>query len=262
MSFSAASGPATAQGATLLALDTSTERIAVALAVGMREWVHEAAGGAGASAVLLPAIAELLACAGIGVQALDAIAFGRGPGAFTGVRTACSVVQGLAFGAHKSVLPLDTLQVVAEDARRRLGATDVWVVMDARMEEVYAAHYEHVDGRWQVHSPPALYTIEALNARWRNAPAAALAGSAVAAFGARLQAGTTRTEPQAWPGPHALLHIARSAWADGNVLDASLALPLYLRDKVALTTAERDAMKAAKVEGDAAGAQRRGGQGT
>jgi tRNA threonylcarbamoyladenosine biosynthesis protein TsaB len=246
MGSGADSDLSTAHGATLLALDTSTERISIALAVGSREWLHEAAGGAAASTLVLPAIAELLQRAGITVHALDAIAFGRGPGAFTGVRTACSVVQGLAFGAKKPVLPLDTLQVVAEDARLQLGVADIWVAMDARMEEVYAAHYVHVGARWQMRSPPALYTIESLNARWQAAPALAVAGNAVAAFGVRLHAGTAQTAAQAWPSPRALLHVARTAWAEGSGLDAALALPLYLRDKVALTTVERDALKAAK----------------
>src|SRR5688572_23606192 len=150
MSSAVDSSPAAPRSVALLALDTATERISIALGVGEREWVHEAAGGAGASAAVLPAILALLARARITVHALDAIAYGRGPGAFTGVRTACSVVQGLALGTHKPVLPLDTLLAVAEDARDRRGCTDVWVAMDARMDEIYAAHYRHADARWHV----------------------------------------------------------------------------------------------------------------
>ena len=117
--------PAATPASALLALDCSTERISVALCVGERAWTHEGAGGAGASGTLLASIFALLAQARISVHRLDAIAFGRGPGAFTGVRTACSVVQGLGLGADKPVLPLDTLLAVAEDARKSCACADV-----------------------------------------------------------------------------------------------------------------------------------------
>ena len=152
--------PREALMATLLAFDTSTERMAVALLHGERILGHEAAGGAQASAALSPAIRALLESAGVDARALDAIAFGRGPGAFTGLRTACAVAQGYAFGLGKPVLALDTLMAVAEDARQRHGAVDVWVAMDARMDEIYAAHYRHAAARWQVQAEPALYEVD------------------------------------------------------------------------------------------------------
>src|SRR5436190_17193363 len=127
---------------TLLAFDTATERMSIALAAGGTVWEHEAIGGEGAgqaSAALIPAILALLARAGVTLAQLDAIAFGRGPGAFTGLRTACSVAQGLAFGAGKPVLPVDTLLAVAEDARDGAAPQRIWAVTDARMDEVYAA---------------------------------------------------------------------------------------------------------------------------
>ena len=246
MSSTADSIPTPTRSSALLALDTATERMSIALCVGDSEWMHEAAGGGGASAALLPAILALFARARITVHELDAIAFGRGPGAFTGVRTACSVVQGLAFGANKAVLPLDTLLAVAEDAREQCAFTDVWVAMDARMDEIYAAHYAHADARWHMLSAPALYTIDRLNASWQEQPPLAVAGSAVPAFGERLRAGTALAAPQAWPSAKALLRLARAAWAQGQAVDVAQALPLYLRDKVALTTIEREALKSAK----------------
>src|SRR5262245_47658224 len=113
--------------------------------------------------------------AGCTLRQLDAIAFGRGPGAFTGLRAACAVAPGLAFGAGKPVLSLDSLMLVAQDAP----CAQCWVAMDARMDEIYAAHYRFDGARWHTLSAPALYTLEALNAQWRAAPPAAVAGSAL-----------------------------------------------------------------------------------
>ena len=185
----------------LLAFDTATERMSVALAVGAAVSVHEAAGGALASATLLPAILELLARAGLKVHDLDAIAFGRGPGAFTGLRTACSVAQGLALGVAKPVLPIDTLLAVAEDARAGAGAArlQMWVAMDARMGEIYAAQYAFANAGWQVLDAPMLITPEALNRRWSEQAPQAVAGNALAAFGERLRPRYAARFPDAWP---------------------------------------------------------------
>jgi tRNA threonylcarbamoyladenosine biosynthesis protein TsaB len=231
----------------LLAFDTATEQTSIAVAVGDRVYTHEAAGGAQASAALVPSILALLAQAGIGLRELDAIAFGRGPGAFTGLRTACSVAQGLAFGAGKPVLPIDTLLAVAEDSRApHEAALRVWVAMDARMDEIYAAHYAFSEGRWQVLTAPHLTTPAALNDRWQTETPQVLAGNAAAAFGARLQPGGAELRGGARPSGRSMLPLARALWHDGGAVDAALALPLYLRDKVAQTTAERDAARLAK----------------
>ena len=234
---------------TLLAFDTATEQMSIAVAVGERVFTHEAAGGALASATLIPAILALLAQAGVGLGDLDAIAFGRGPGAFTGLRTACSVAQGLSFGAGKPVLPIDTLLAVAEDSRGDAEVWRVWVAMDARMNEIYAAQYAFADGQWQVLDAPLLITAEALNERWSSAPPQVVAGNAVAAFGALLRPGEAAViRSDARPTARAMLPLAQSLWTSGGAVDATLALPLYLRDKVAQTTVEREATRLAKLE--------------
>ena len=234
----------------LLAFDTATEQMSLALDLNGRVLQVEAAGGAQASATLIPAILALLAQGGVTLRELDAIAFGRGPGAFTGLRTACSVAQGLAFGAGKPVLPIDTLLAVAEDARAgRVDDLRVWAVMDARMDEVYAAHYAFAAGRWSVLAAPMLTTPERLSQRWRSdaqGPPECVAGSALAAFGDRLATATAQRVPGALPRACAMLPLAHALWAQGGAMDAALALPLYLRDKVAQTTAEREAARAAK----------------
>ncbi|MEP6874941.1 MAG: tRNA (adenosine(37)-N6)-threonylcarbamoyltransferase complex dimerization subunit type 1 TsaB [Burkholderiales bacterium] len=230
----------------LLAFDTATELLSVAVVAHGRVLTHEAAGGAQASATLIPAILALLAKAGVTLRALDAIAFGRGPGAFTGLRTACSVAQGLAFGANKPLLPIDTLLAVAEDARAGRESLRVWVAMDARMDEVYAAQYAFADGVWAALDAPMLTTPAVLNARWQAQPPQLVAGSALAAFGARLAVGDALLAPAALPRAASMLPLARALWAQGGAVDAAHALPLYLRDKVAQTTLEREAVRAAK----------------
>ena len=121
----------------LLAIDCSTDRMSLALADGDLHWQHEGAGGAQASAALIPAIMGLLDEAQLTLKELDAIAFGRGPGAFTGLRTACAVAQGLALGADLPVLPIDTLLLLGEAAR--VHSPRVLCVLDARMGQVYVA---------------------------------------------------------------------------------------------------------------------------
>ncbi len=232
-------------GPRLLALDTATEQMSLAVVDGQRVWCAQEAGGAMASQRLLPLAFELLRAAALAPLQLDAVAFGRGPGAFTGLRTACSVAQGLALGIGCPVLAIDSLMIVAEDARLRHGADALWVAMDARMDEVYAGAYRFEQERWQVERAPALFTLPALHAAWRATAPQALAGSALAAFGERLDSGPARClDDSGIDRAAALARLARAAWDQGEAIDAAQALPLYLRDKVALTTAERDAARA------------------
>lgn len=225
----------------LLAFDTSTERLSVAVqrADGQR-FEHQGAGGAQASAALIPVVLALLAQAGLVLGDLQAIVFGRGPGSFTGLRTACSVAQGLAYGAGVPVLPVDTLLALAESARRTHGATRVLALLDARMGEVYRAAYLRDGDGWARHGDIAVGAPEAL-----ALPAAGdwtLAGNVFADYGARLPAalaGLPRVE--ALPTAGALLELAPALLAAGQAVPAAEALPLYIRDKVAQTTAERQA---------------------
>ena len=229
----------------LLALDTATERLAVAVVHGQRTWCADEDGGATASARLLPCIFELLAQAQMRLGELDGVAFGRGPGAFTGLRSACSVAQGLAFGAGLPVLSIDSLAIVAEAAWREHGAlaAQLWVAMDARLDGVYAAAYRRQgQGQgWLIDSEPALWSVDALAEHWRAAPPLCVAGTAVAAQGARLAMGPALYLSTPPARAAALAELARAAWQRGECLDALEALPLYLRDKVASTTAERAA---------------------
>lgn len=228
----------------LLALDSSTDAMALALVTPGQTRVFEAAGGAQASARLLPEVQALLAGAGLAMAGLDAIAFGQGPGAFTGLRTACAVAQGLAFGLGLPVLAIDSLMLVAEDARAQGAGDDIWVAMDARIGEIYAAHYRWDGGAWAVQVAPALYAPAALAAHWGRP--VAVAGTALTEYAEAL--GPLPAGTMAWPQARsraaALGALALAAWQRGELRDAAEALPVYVRDKVALTTAERESANA------------------
>ncbi len=233
---------------TLLALDTATDRLAAGLLAPGGRWCVNEAGGASASARLIPLLMDLLRGAGLAMPQVQAVAFGRGPGAFTGLRTACAVAQGLAFAHGTPVLAIDSLLIVAEDARAQAGTAGDglwWVAMDARMDEVYAAAYQHGPGGWVVQVAPQLYTLGALADAWLAAPPPRVAGSAITAFADRLPWGSATRWPHCADRAAALLRLAEAAWAAGAATSADAALPLYLRDKVAQTTAERLAIRVA-----------------
>lgn len=237
----------------LLAIDSGTEHLSIAVGRGATVWQYAGAGGARASTDLIAGVLDLLAQAELPMASLDAMAFGAGPGSFTGLRTACSVVQGLAFGAGVPVLPMDSLLAVAEDARQSAApdtaALQVLALLDARMDEVYAAHYAYAHGQWRVLQPCALVRPENVQL---PAPAAGLgslfvAGNVFAVYADRLPAAVLQggTVVPALPTAAAMLRLAPALLAAGLAVDSAHAMPSYIRDKVAKTTAERMAEKAA-----------------
>jgi tRNA threonylcarbamoyladenosine biosynthesis protein TsaB len=229
----------------LLAFDTSTDIMSIAVQAsgpGALPLEFSGAGGARASSALVPVIQDLLREAGLRLADLDAVVFGRGPGSFTGLRTACSVAQGLAFGAGIPVLAVDTLLAVAEDARCLEGVEKVMALLDARMDEVYSAAYVCENGHWLQQGKTMLGAPEVV-----AAPAGfALAGNAFAAYGARLPSAAVRID--AMPTAAALLRLAPALVAAGQAGPAASATPLYIRDKVAQTTAERAVARAARLQ--------------
>lgn len=229
---------------TILSIDTSTQLASVALMHNNKIISRESSGVQTHSQMILPLVQKLLAEAGIKLSQCDAIAFGAGPGSFTGVRTACGVAQGLAFGANLPVAPVGTLEAMAEACREAIGATDVLAVLDAQMGEVYWAQYRFIDAGWLPVIQPTL-----------SAPSAVMPQGDVVACGNGLvsyaPAFAGRTFMQsALPGmmPHAkqVARLGLQAFALGETVNARDAQPVYLRNKVAFTTAER-AAKAAKV---------------
>ena len=244
-----------------LAFDTSTDRMSIGVSDGAQQWLHEGAGGPLSSATLIPAILQLLADAGLRLDQLDAIAFGRGPGSFTGLRTACAVAQGLALGAGVPVLPVDSLLALAEEARFQWALASsssdnapqtITALLDARMDEMYVQHFRLNDGACHALAPCVLVRPEALQLN-TVLPAAGdtdneakhgLAGNVFEVYAARLPAFVTDCNRlTVLPGAAAMLRLAPTMLAAGAALDASHALPLYIRDKVALTTDERAEVK-------------------
>ena len=223
----------------LLALDTSTDVFFVAVQRGQEVWQHSGPGAAQSSSQLLPAIRQLMQQAGLRFPELQAVAFGRGPGSFTGLRTACSMAQGLAFAAGIPVLPVDSLCAVAEEARWTHGVQTLEAVLDARMQEVYHAHFNFQNGSWQIPDDFGLSAPAAL----QIAAGSVVAGNAHAVYGDALAPQARHLH--AMPTATAMLRLAPALWAAGCAVPPEEALPRYIRDKVAQTTAEREAARAA-----------------
>ena len=230
---------------TILAIETSAELASCALLVNDTVIARATAGVRSHSQSILPMVQELLREAGIALAGCDAIAFGAGPGSFTGVRTACGVAQGLAYGASLPVLPMVTLAAMAQTCLARCGATEVLTVLDARMGEVYWAQYRF-DGAWHEVVAPTLSAPQAV---------APLAVPGLQACGNGFEAYADAFAGQAFAAgamadivPHAreMALLAAGALAAGQGVPAAQAQPIYLRNKIAFTTAERLVINAAK----------------
>ncbi|MBW6081808.1 tRNA (adenosine(37)-N6)-threonylcarbamoyltransferase complex dimerization subunit type 1 TsaB [Pseudomonas aeruginosa] len=209
---------------TLLALDTSTEACSVALLHEGRALSHYEVIPRLHAQRLLPMVRDLLDEAGVALSAVDAIAFGRGPGAFTGVRIAIGVVQGLAFALQRPVLAVSDLAILAQRAYREQGAERVAAAIDARMDEVYWGCYQLQQGEMRLAGSEAVLPPERVAVPWDAA--------AADWFGAGTGWGYVQ-RGRALRHAEDLLSLAGFAWARGEGVEAEQALPVYLRDNVA-----------------------------
>ena len=221
----------------ILALETSTEYCSVALWQGGTVLDRCELVGQKHSEVLMEMLDALLREAGVKLAQLDGIAFGMGPGSFTGVRIACGVAQGLALGADLPVVGVCTLQALAQAS----GHDKVIAALDARMAEVYYAAYEKRDGEWVTVCEPSLclpqHAPQVAGSGWFGTGSGfILHGTALAE---RYAGQLTGSDAQAVPQASAIAALAALRFAAGEGVDAAQALPLYLRDKVALKTSER-----------------------
>jgi tRNA threonylcarbamoyladenosine biosynthesis protein TsaB len=231
----------------ILAIETSSELASCALLNSTGAVLaRETSGVRTHSQSVLPMVQALLREAGVRLADCDAIAFGAGPGSFTGVRTACGVAQGLAFGAGLPVLPLVTLEAMAEACRARTGAADVVTVLDARMNEVYWAQYRHTDGAWQAVCAPALCAPEAVTPQAVDGLAACGNGFAVYADAFAGKDFARAAHADILPHARELALLGAQALARGAAVAAEAAQPIYLRNKVAYTSAERQLKNAAE----------------
>jgi tRNA threonylcarbamoyladenosine biosynthesis protein TsaB len=222
----------------ILAIETSSEVASVALLIDQHIVQRQTQGVMNHSQSILPMIQSLLQEAGITLAECDAIAFGSGPGSFTGVRTACGVVQGLAFGAGLPVIPVVTLLALAEECKSITGAVHVLTAMDARMGEVYWAQYRYDDGlqNWVTVSEPALCAPVVVVPQKNDE--LQLMGNGFAAYADQFSFAVDRAQTSV-PQADAIARLAQREFTAGRIYSAKEAQPLYLRNKVALTIEER-----------------------
>lgn len=220
----------------VLALETSTDLGSCALWVDGELVERRCPPGRPHSETLLPLIRELMAEGGVDFPELDAIAFGAGPGAFTGLRVACGIAQGLAVAADLPVVPVGTLEVLAAGCE----GERILSLLDARMNEVYCAAWQREGSRFNLMgslrvAPPDAVEMPS-GAGW------IACGNALAAYpqlANRVAAAGFVARPEAMPTAANVAHLAVPRLQNGEGIDPAAAVPIYVRDKVARTVAER-----------------------
>lgn len=219
----------------ILAVDTATEACSAALLVGDKLFSRWEEAPRDHTRKILPMVQAVLDDAGISLSDLDAIAFGRGPGSFTGVRIGIGVAQGLAFGAGVPLIGISTLAAMAQGAYRLDCAEQVLTAIDARMNEVYFGRYALIDGRMQlvedevVSDPAALVDV-----RGKLAGRLTCVGTGFETYGEILSglADELAVSQVRFPAAEDMLPLARAAWLAGEAVPVEQATPVYLRDKV------------------------------
>ncbi|WED78686.1 tRNA (adenosine(37)-N6)-threonylcarbamoyltransferase complex dimerization subunit type 1 TsaB [Aeromonas allosaccharophila] len=219
----------------ILAVDTATEACSAALLVGEKVFSRWEEAPRDHTRKILPMVQAVLDDAGITLGDLDAIAFGRGPGSFTGVRIGISVAQGLAFGAGVPLIGISTLAAMAQGAYRLDGAEQVLTAIDARMNEVYFGRYELIDDRMQLVGDEVVSDPVALvDARGKLAGRVTCVGTGFETYGETLNAlaDELAVSQVRFPAAEDMLPLARAAWLAGEAVPVEKATPVYLRDKV------------------------------
>ncbi len=224
----------------IVAVDSSTDWLSVCACDGHGAVAFRERAGITSSERMLPLVRQALDEAGWTLAALDGIAYGAGPGSFTGIRIACGVAQGLALGADLPVVGVPTLLAVAQACLRAHGAQRVLACLDARMREIYVASYLRESDGWRLASGPIVCKPGDLqlpdSGPWHGA------GDGFAAYpqlGAGM--GLSAVDPAIVPDAQSIAEIALPKFIAGEGLPAAQAQPLYVRNRVALTTVERAA---------------------
>jgi len=219
----------------ILALDTSSDACSVALWKEGEVLEDFKLLPRQHAQALLPQIKQLLAEAGLTLGQLDAIAFGRGPGSFTGLRIAAATAQGLALARDLPVLPISTLQALAWTAQNQYFSRKILTLLDARMDEVYWCAWQGDEGGPHALINEALSKPEDVLPGTQDDQDWLLVGSG-ACYLDRLSP-LVRSQihqeiPDLYPSAGAMAHLAEAAWQRGEAVDAALAQPIYLRDQV------------------------------
>jgi tRNA threonylcarbamoyladenosine biosynthesis protein TsaB len=221
----------------LLAIDTSTDSCSVAASRGQALYARSEPALHRQAERVLGMVEELLAEAQLGLEQIEGIAYGEGPGSFTGLRVAAGVTQGLALARGIGVVGVGSLLALAQEA----GGKKIVACLDAHMGEVYHAAYVKSGEAWEEIYAPGLYKPEAVpvpaGRDWIGC------GDGFAAHGERLAARlgdcVFEVRPDTAPNARAVLELAIPRFAAGEARDAATAVPVYLRDKVALKAGER-----------------------
>ncbi len=221
--------------AKILAIDTATENCSVALLIGDTLYSRSEVAPRDHTQKVLPMVDEVLKEADITLQELDALAFGRGPGSFTGVRIGIGIAQGLAFGADLPLIGISTLAAMAQGAYRSHGHTQVAAAIDARMSEVYWARFARQDdGQWLVVDKECVVSPDELVANvvqddktWASVGTGWQAYPQLSQLAIHCIAGEVQ-----FPDAQDIAILAQYELACGNTVPAELASPVYLRDKV------------------------------
>lgn len=217
----------------LLALDTSTEACSVALQVGADLLTLDEVCPQQHSKRVLPMVQQLLTLAGISLNQLDGIVFGRGPGSFTGVRIGVGVTQGLAFGADVPVYGVSTLAAMAQAAQRLYGATQVVAAIDARMAEVYIGSFVLQNGLMQPRNGEVAIKPQDITGFGLNGEVYAVGTGWQTYTDALLQQqAAVIASDILYPSAQDMLNLALPALSAGQFIAAELAEPVYVRDEV------------------------------
>jgi len=223
----------------ILAIDTATELCSVAVLCGERAIARTENVGQKHSDRVLPLVDALLAEAGRRMGEVDAFAFGAGPGSFTGLRIACGVVQGLAYACGRPVVAVGNLRALAANAfADRPRAPSALAAIDARMHEAYCGVYRNDDAVTEVRAP-ALEAPAALPEIVRESGIALVAGDALTVFAEVWADLAVDRCPAARAGAAEIARLARIDFLRGRAVRAAEAMPVYVRDRVALTIDER-----------------------
>ena len=222
----------------VLAIETSTEVCSVAVSVSGELLLLEKHVGQRHSEVILPMIDQLILDSGISLQQMDVIGFGAGPGSFTGVRLACSVAQGLAFGVSVPVVPVSSLEALAQATNFE----KVLICQDARMNQVYFASYERKDSSWVPLTEPCVCDPQEVTVPMGGGWIAC--GSGFISYEEEFKSyfglsGLTVNVDHINPPAREVLLIAEREFSNDRYVAAENAAPTYVRNKVALTLDEQ-----------------------